>query len=214
MSEENQNKQPDLAAELAKIQAELEASKQTAAAAKQESEEARSFMEGIQKAASGHREEAPKKPQETFVDNILTQGDKPVRSLVQEELQKQAYFNTLTDNFRKQNPHLVAMQDEIFGKTNQIIQAAQAQGQNISWEAALDTSTKHYDEKYKSMMKVAGANASPGGNFGMPSSRYQGCDEDYFAMSDAEFIEKVDRPREAARKKRAREFLGHYGVGR
>lgn len=204
----------DLAADLARINAELEQAKQAAAAAKQAADQSSAYMEEVKRAASGQPAEQPKKPAETFVDNIITQGDRPVRNLVQEELQKQAYFNTLTKNFQEKNKHLVSLQDEVFAKTNQIMQAANAQGQSIDWESALETATKHYDEKAKAMAKVAGANASPAGHYGMPNSRYSGSDVDYFAMSDREFTDTVMKPRDAERKKRNREMLGFYGSGR
>lgn len=215
MSEENaQNVQPDLAAELAKINQELAAAKQKTAAAEQKAEESHAFMEGIQRAASGQKDPPARKPQEAFVDDLINQGDRPVRNVVQEELQRQAYLTTLQTNFEKANPHLEPFKDEIFGKTNQIIAQAQAQGQNITWEAALDASTKHYDEKHKRLMKISGANASPGGNSAFPQSRYAGCEKDFFAMTDKEFMEQEMKPRDDARKKRNREALGHFGYGR
>lgn len=211
----DENKTQDIAAELAALKAQADAAAKRAEAAEQKSAEAQSYMESIKEVASGGKPQPqPKAPHEVFVDQVLTQGDAPVRNLVQEELQKKAYWDTLQSNFQKENPHLEPMKDEVFSMANAIVHRASTTGQPVNWESALKAASDHYNDKHKRLLKISGANASPGGYSGMPNSRYAGCETDYFAMSDQEFFEKEMKPRDDARKRRNREGLSHYGYGR
>ena len=214
--ESNKPNPEDLAAELAALKAQANAAEERAKAAETSSAAAQEYMEGIKKAATGETNAPkPRAPHELFVDDILTKGDVPIRQLVSEEMQKRAYFDSLASSFKKENPDLEPLQEEIFGMTNQLVQNGAARGQAVTYETALKNATEHYKSKTKNMLKIAGANGSPyGGAPNMPQSRYAGSEVDYFAMTDDEFKKQVMDPRDNQRKARARDSVAFYGSGR
>jgi hypothetical protein len=181
--------------------------------AQEKAAEAQSYMEGIRKAAMGEQPEKPKNPADLFVDDLLKAGDQPVRQVVYEEMQKRAYLDSLSNKFKDENPHLMPMKEEVFGMANQIVNMGLQKGQPVTYEDALKQARDVYDQKHKSILKISGANASMGGYSGMPQSRYAGCEEDYFAMSDKDFKKVMDK-KDGELKKRQRERLAYYGEGR
>lgn len=191
---------PNLAEELAAIKQQLAANQAT-------SQETKSYMEGIQKAATGKVEPVAKPAHEAFVDDLITKGSAPVVDIVDQRLQRKAYLDTLANNFRKENPHLAPLEEEIFGRANHMVNQGISQGQNVTYESALKQVRDHYDAKQKQMLAIAGANVSPTGQNGYPN-RYAGVEKDLFALTDKEFKEQEMRPRDATRRLRQRQQSG------
>jgi hypothetical protein len=186
--------------------------------AQQEAKQSQQYMESVKKAATGETNEPkPKPPNEQFLDDVVVHGDMPIRQVVQQELQRKAYLETLQNNFRKQNPTLVTFEDEVFSMANRLISQGQQTGQAVGNDEALKQATEHYKGKASAINKLAGANSSPGGYQGYPTppSRYEGSDKDYFAMSDCDWAKSPERQaRINERKARQRANVAFYGSGR